>query len=182
MADGIPLVVVMNLVVILKHPELLKTACIRTNIANNSTQAFYGKGIQLKVLSLAPIESNCAGLFCDHQSVIETSANSKGCGYYSMETRRANIITTLDIKFAYNDGKYALSAEYFTSSKFSSLFQDTDFPFLNNFITLTKLIRVMSYLIRLRVFATGYHVNLNGGFTMTEWYKKMKSMTSPTKM
>ena len=66
MADDIPLVVTMHSVVILKHPELPKIARTRTNIVKNSTQVFCAKGMQLKALSLAPIESNYAGLFYDH--------------------------------------------------------------------------------------------------------------------
>ena len=167
MADDIPLVVIIHSVVMLKHPELLKIAHIRMKIVKNSTQEFCVKGMQLKVLSLAPIESNFSGLFCDHQRFIETTVNSKGCGCYSMEMRRANIITTHNIKFAYKDGKYIFSAEDFTRLNFSSLFQYAGFSISTQFHHLDEtnqsddLFDLITNIFN--------HVNLNGGFTATRW-------------
>ena len=112
----------MHSVIILRYPGLFKISNIRMNIVKNSTQTFYVQGKQLKVLSLSPIESNCAGLFYDYQRVIETTANSKGCGCYSMKPRRVNIVTTHNIKFSYKSGENILSTEDLTSLKFGSLF------------------------------------------------------------
>lgn len=63
MPDTIPLIITMDLVVILKYPEVPKEVIITTFIVNNSTQVFCVKGVNLMVLGIASIKSNCTAYY-----------------------------------------------------------------------------------------------------------------------
>ena len=42
-------------------------------IPNNRTSSFCEKGMKVEILSMAPAETNCSGLFCDHQRAVDTT-------------------------------------------------------------------------------------------------------------
>ena len=89
-----------------------------------------------------------------------------------MEQWRYNILTTHDIEFTYSNGDKAFSIENFTNLNFNSLFQDHPFPVSTPFCHLdetkhnNKLFDSITNIVN--------HVNNNGGFIITGWYKKVK--------
>ena len=62
MEDDIPLVITKNSLICLKSSELPEVV-INHSISHNETTAFCMKGMQIEVLSMAPHETNCSGLF-----------------------------------------------------------------------------------------------------------------------
>ena len=79
--------------------------------------------MKIKVTFLAPVVTKCPGHVYNRQRATETIANSKGCGCYLMDTRRANITMTHDIKFYHHNSDTAFEVERYIILKFSLLFQ-----------------------------------------------------------
>ena len=71
MVDDIPLVIIGNSNIVLKHHMLPPQVRIDTTITNNLTKAFCIRHMQLTVVSITPNETNCNGYFCDRQRDIE---------------------------------------------------------------------------------------------------------------
>ena len=138
MVEDMFLVVTENSVIALRHPTLDPQISIETTVTKNSTKAFCIRRIKLTVVSLKPNETNCSGFLCDHQRAIETTTNSKSCRWYSVESRRYNIVTTHDIEFTYinDDDDFLQKPLQAWSSTLS--FNISHFPSLPNFFISKK--------------------------------------------
>ena len=90
-----------------------------------------------------------------------------------MGTRRANIVTTHDIKFNHSNGDEAFEVDNYTSLKFSSFFEYHTHSLFRFAILISVIPHIAIHcLILIGITSIVNLIHLNGGFIVTGWCKK----------
>ena len=156
--------------IILKTPVKLKQVPLNPNIDQEATHAFVLNGMKLDILYSYPLETNCSGSFCDRQRVVEVLRSGRGCGCYSMISRKSRLVIAHDLIISKTDTNIDIEIESFSSLKFSKFYLDGNLPQKLTFLDLdnTKFMRD----IRTSIEKCVNYINSNGGWTVVGWYKK----------
>ena len=127
MADDIPMLETRLPVIVMKRPRELFQVVIDKGITSNSSRAFVYKNCQLSIKSSTVEETKCAGLFCDKQRIREVLQSKNGCGCYSMQSRRSNLVITHNLIVTNEELGFDEYFPNFSSSKFSNLYKNKPF-------------------------------------------------------
>ena len=170
MPDGIPSIESSFPVTIMKMPSILPEVRIDYLIEGGTPLSFSLNGCEINSLSIEPIETGCAGRFCDKQRVLEVLNYNEGCGCYSFDARRTNMVIDHAINIDHFALQETIHVPKFSSSNFSLFYQNTVFSPQVRTSTLDitdeffELEDAVTQALRL--------INDNGGFTVIGWYKR----------
>jgi hypothetical protein len=172
MADDIPMLETRLPVIVMKRPRELFQVPIDTGIASNSSRAFVYRNCQVTVKSSTVEETKCAGLFCDKQRIREVLKSKNGCGCYSMQSRRSNLVITHNLVVTNEDLGFDEYFQNYSSSKFSSLYQNK--PFSSSVRKSQMQMTTQYFAMMTNIDTCIEYINDNGGFTVVGWYKRGK--------
>ena len=167
MKGDIPLIKTQIPLVLLKPPSTLPTVGIDMKIQENTSMAFVLNGLRLRINRTVAVKTTCSGFLCDKQRINDWSG-TRGCGCYHMTQFRTNLAFQHSIYFNGPNGKICHSD--FSSHQFSKLYLKKDIPgetrisALQNTDAYWNIEDAISNLLS--------HVNENGGWTVTGWYKR----------
>ena len=170
MANDIPMIETRYPVVVMNFPHIYHESPVDITISGNISRAFVLNHCDLDVLSVTPEQTQCGGLFCDKQRVMEIKDRKQACGCYSMLARRSNLALDYALSLTHRESNWEFTVENYSSNKFSLLFQNKLFPYsllLANFQMSDpyfKLCGCMKTIVQ--------KVNNNGGWTVIGWYKR----------
>jgi hypothetical protein len=172
MAGDIPMLETRLPVIVMKRPRELFQVVIDKGISSNSSRAFVYKNCQISIRSSTVEETKCAGLFCDKQRIREVLQSKNGCGCYSMQSRRSNLVITHNLIVTNEELGFDEYFSNYSSSKFSSLYQNKPF---SSSIRKSQMQMTTPYFAMMdNVDNCIQCINHNGGFTVVGWYKRGK--------
>ena len=170
MADDIPMLETRLPVIVMKRPREFFAISIDRGIASNASRAFVYNHCQIRIQSSTTEETKCAGLFCDKQRVREVLQSKNGCGCYSMQSRRSNLITTHNLIVTNEETGLDEYFPNFSSSKFSSLYQNKPF---SASVRKSELQMTSQFFVMMNSMENCVnYINENGGFTIVGWYNR----------
>jgi len=132
--------------------------------------AFTLNNCEIESLSIEPIETGCAGRFCNKQRVLEVLSYNEGCGCYSYDARRTNMVINHVLNINHHSLQETIHVSNYSSSMFSLLYQTAVFSsqirasaldVTDEFFNLEENVENVIKLI-----------NENDGFTVIGWYKR----------
>lgn len=170
MAGEVPMLTVDQPAVVLAPPSAgFDPIPINYAIEAGNLRSFVLTPVTLSLRKIAPKATTCSGLFCDKQRLSDWVGTPRGCGCYTMVTRRSNLSFDHSIVLALPDGSN-IKMTNFSSTAFSKLYLDTYVPSSVNVST----VRGNSNFLRIRAAAKAILalINENGGFTAIGWYKR----------
>ena len=144
---------------------------IQEGIGPGVTRNFVLRRAKVTVDSSAPVQTKCAGLFCDKQNINEVLKIGRGCGCYSMKERIGSVVMVHGLSIVNDDEGIKIDVE-FSSLMFDRMFMKChmpntmikkDFDMTNAYFSFVNAINdVMN------------SHNRNGGFTVIGWYTRGK--------
>ena len=171
MPDGIPSIESRFPVAVMKTPSNLPDVFINYTISGGETKAFCLNGCHIDILQITPEETGCSGKFCDKQRVIEVRRYNEGCGCYSYDSRRTSFVIDHTMNIGHHSLETDIHVTNYSSLKFSLLYQTGVF---NSEVRVSSLEGMSDDFFDLEDAVNDIvgHINENGGFTVTGWYKK----------
>ena len=105
----------------LKTPTDMQKVPIQEGIGPGVTQSFVLRRVKVTVDSSAPVQTKCAGLFCDKQNINEVLKIGRGCGCYSMKERIGSVVMVHYLLIVNDDECIEIDVE-FSSLMFDRMF------------------------------------------------------------
>lgn len=170
LAGDIPIVNSLGGCVVMKTPSFLPSVKLNPSLPTGMTKAFVLNEMKLDFIYSAPRRTKCSGLFCDRQNVMDTLCRNRGCGCYSMLSRRSNLAMVHAIKVKDSSNNFVFQMEDFSSNEFEKLILKAPWPVtvtktdLDNTDAKSGYDRVLDDIAR--------YINRSGGFTIIGWYKR----------
>ena len=165
-----PILETRNAFIVLQKPALLPNIRINENLTQGIARAFVLNGVTLNVHGSVPMATNCGGLFCDKQNVVESQRNDRGCGCFTTLCRRSNIAFLWLLEVVLPCGKTIIELNDFTSFRFDMLFMQEALP--NNVTVNSMDCTDEKDLFDVSVQSLVKYFNRKGGFSVIGWYKR----------
>lgn len=167
MRGDIPLVKTDMPAILLNTPRTLPRTRIDYGIESNMSAGFVYNQIKLWVLFTSFMKTQCAGLFCDRQRILDWN-NIMGCGCYGMLSNASSLAIQHVLSCVI--GCENMLIRNFSSLRFSSFYMTEPFP---GSVRLSDLQLSAQYVNFLRAIRKCIKlVNANGGYTIVGWYKR----------
>ena len=148
------------------------TLSIDPGIPNGITKGFVLRHCKIEVTKTTALSSQCSGMFCDKQNVIEAIKSRRGCGCYSMVGRTCDIVFSHNITICTQDGSHhdSIHAKGFTSYKFDLQFMANPLPSShsrNNYDNTERMFELEDVIQE-----TVRRYNMKEGYSVIGWYKR----------
>ena len=155
---------------VLTSPQNFNEVEIDETLAMGITKSFVLRQVKVDIISTAPVQTKCGGLFCGKQDILNVLKSGRGCGCYSMKDRVSSIVMLHSIMIYDAVHETNFSVKEFSSSKFDSLFMLSAFPHTTTKKDMDMTDKFLDFEEKLDDIVQSY--NIASGFTIIGWYKR----------